>query len=116
MTHMLLIFLLIGNDYSHSTNNRSYEAFKSWIMYRLEQCLLNRWSPQILYNLATLSLLVDGNPPIRLWTGNNLRNIKCIFQQKEARVLRIFRALQTSRVLYVSMNARWRVNQLLIVA
>ena len=27
--------------------------------------------------------------------------------------LRIFRALQTSRVLQISMNARWRMNQLL---
>ena len=27
--------------------------------------------------------------------------------------LRIFRALQTSRVLHISMNARWRMNQLL---
>ena len=26
-------------------------------------------------------------------------------------LLRIFRALQTSRVLYISMNARWRRNQ-----
>ena len=26
----------------------------------------------------------------------------------------IFRALQTSRVLHISMNARWRINQLLI--
>ena len=37
---------------------------------------------------------------------------------QEARVapalLRIFRALQTSRVLHISMNARWRMNQLLI--
>ena len=29
-------------------------------------------------------------------------------------LLRIFRALQTSRVLHISMNARWRMNQLLI--
>ena len=28
--------------------------------------------------------------------------------------LRIFRALQTSRVLHISMNARWRMNQLLM--
>ena len=30
-------------------------------------------------------------------------------------LLRIFRALQTSRVLHISMNARWHMNQLLIV-
>ena len=29
------------------------------------------------------------------------------------KLLRIFRALQTSRVLHISMNARWRMNQLL---
>ena len=29
--------------------------------------------------------------------------------------LRIFRALQTSRVLHISMNARWHMNQLLCV-
>ena len=29
-------------------------------------------------------------------------------------LLRIFRALQTSRVLHNPMNARWRMNQLLI--
>ena len=29
-------------------------------------------------------------------------------------LLRIFRALQTSQVLHISMNARWRMNQLLI--
>ena len=29
-------------------------------------------------------------------------------------LLRIFRALQTSRVLHISMNARWRMNQFLI--
>ena len=29
-------------------------------------------------------------------------------------LLRTFRALQTSRVLHISMNARWRMNQLLI--
>ena len=28
--------------------------------------------------------------------------------------LRIFRAYKTSRVLHISMNARWRMNQLLI--
>ena len=28
-------------------------------------------------------------------------------------LLRIFRALQTSRVLHISMNARWHMNQLL---
>ena len=28
-------------------------------------------------------------------------------------LLRIFRALQTSRVLHISMNARWCMNQLL---
>ena len=28
-------------------------------------------------------------------------------------LLRIFRALQTSRVFHISMNARWRMNQLL---
>ena len=31
-------------------------------------------------------------------------------------LLRIFRALQTSSVLHISMNARWRMNQLLIRA
>ena len=40
------------------------------------------------------------------------------FSTQEARVargfLRIFRALQTSRVLHISMNARWRMNQFLI--
>ena len=30
-------------------------------------------------------------------------------------LLRIFRALQTSRVLHILMNARWRMNQLLII-
>ena len=28
-------------------------------------------------------------------------------------LLRIFRALQTSQVLHISMNARWRMNQFL---
>ena len=31
-------------------------------------------------------------------------------------LLRTFRALQTSRVLHISMNARWRMNQLLIAS
>ena len=35
--------------------------------------------------------------------------------RKMRKLLRIFRALQTSRVLHISMNARWHMNQLLIV-
>ena len=36
-------------------------------------------------------------------------------RRSQEQLLRIFRALQTSRVLHISMNARWRMNQLLIV-
>ena len=37
-------------------------------------------------------------------------------KKKKKRLLRIFHALQTSCVLHISMNARLRVNQLLINA
>ena len=36
-------------------------------------------------------------------------------RRSREQLLRIFRALQTSRVLHISMNARWRMNQLLNV-
>ena len=84
MTHMLLNFLLIGNDYSHSTNNRSYEAFKSWIMYRLEQCLLNRWSPQILFNLATLNLFSKWKPTHTFVNGQQFTEYKVYFPAKRS--------------------------------
>ena len=46
-------------------------------------------------------------------TSANKSLEKKIFLRLE-QLLRIFRALQTSRVLHISMNARWRMNQLLI--
>ena len=36
----------------------------------------------------------------------------CVHRLRLEQLLRIFRALQTSRVLHISMNARWRMNQL----
>ena len=42
---------------------------------------------------------------------NNSRSQSCS-RLRLKQLLRIFRALQTSRVLRISMNARWRVNQL----
>ena len=36
-------------------------------------------------------------------------------QLRLEQLLRIFRALQTSRVLHISKNARWRMKQLLII-
>ena len=45
-------------------------------------------------------------------TSANKSLKKKIFLRLE-QLLRIFRALQTSHVLHISMNARWRMNQLL---
>ena len=41
--------------------------------------------------------------------------MKHLGSQEARKLLRIFRALQTSRVLHISMNARRRMNLLLIV-
>ena len=46
--------------------------------------------------------------------GEHSRSYSCSRLRLE-QLLRIFRALKTSRVLHISMNARWRMNQLLIV-
>ena len=40
-------------------------------------------------------------------------DMKHLGSQEARKLLRIFRALQTSRVLHISMNARWLMNQLL---
>ena len=45
--------------------------------------------------------------------GEHSRSWSCPRRSRE-QLLRIFRALQTSRVLHISMNARWCMNQLLI--
>ena len=73
----------------------------------------------VIYNIA--SKFVYSNSIARacfifllctLMTSANKSLKKKIFLRLE-QLLRIFRALQTSRVLRISMNARWRMNQLL---
>ena len=49
----------------------------------------------------------------RSWRQQTNPSRKKIFLRLE-QLLRIFRALQTSRVLHISMKARWHMNQLLI--
>ena len=44
--------------------------------------------------------------------GEHSRSQSCSKRSRE-QLLRIFRALQASRVLHISMKARWRMNQLL---
>ena len=43
-----------------------------------------------------------------------LKKLELLSATPRATLKRIFRALQTSRVLHISMNARWRMNQFLI--
>ena len=58
----------------------------------------------------------------RSWRQQTNPSRKIIFHRVEnvlklihkLKKLRIFRALQTSRVLHISMNERWRMNQLLM--
>ena len=46
-------------------------------------------------------------------SGWKCSRLDCSSVLENVLLLRIFRALQTSRVLCISMNARWRMNQLL---
>ena len=56
----------------------------------------------------------------QLCVHRDMKHLGSLESTQEARVaheqlLRIFRALQTSRVLHISINARWHMNQLLNV-
>ena len=61
------------------------------------------------YKNSYSKIISSGN-----YTNWGLSRSQSFSRLRLEQLLRIFRALQTSRVLHISMNARWHMNQLLV--
>ena len=79
-------------------------------------CKLANWNSIFVF-LSDKRILYSNEVHLHAWIhlSGFLTNLGQDRLQRSEMFSRIFRALQTSRVLHISMNARWHMNQLLNV-